>query len=142
MTVITSIAQAVTDELNAGTFSQPLVAVREYWPAFDLQEMQNLHVTVVPRGVRISLADRTRVQHEVLIDIAVQKKVAQETAAELDPLMALVQEVVDFLKHRRLTAIPDAIWIRTENEPVFAQEHLSELRQFTSLLTVTYRLAR
>lgn len=142
MAVIPEIAQAVTEKLNGSTFSMPFTAERAYRPAFELQEMKELHVTVVPRGGASSVLDRGRVREDVQIDIAVQKKVASDAPAKLDPLMALVQEISDALRGVNLPTTPEAIWVKAENEPVFAQEHLQEMRQFTSLLTVTYRVAR
>jgi hypothetical protein len=32
--------------------------------------------------------------------------------------------------------------VRTENVPVYAPEHLEEYRQFTSVLTLTFRVVR
>ena len=40
MAVITDIAEAVKDELNAGSFSQPFTAERHYRPLFELPEMK------------------------------------------------------------------------------------------------------
>jgi hypothetical protein len=142
MAVITDIADAVVAELNGGTFSQAVEAKRFYRPVFDLAEMSALHVSVVPKGVTIERADRSRNQQDVQIDVAVQKKFESGDAAELDPLMALVEEIADFCRLRRLTSYPDAIWIRTDNVPVYAPEHLEEFRQFTSVLTLTFRVVR
>jgi hypothetical protein len=142
MAVITDIADAVVAELNAGTFSMPLEAKRHYRPIFDLAQMQDLHVTVVPKGLAIERLDRSRNQHDVAIDIAVQRKCQAADNAELDPLMALVEEIADFFRLRRLAACPEAVWIRTENAPIYAPEHLDELRQFTSVLTLTFRVVR
>ena len=142
MAVVTDIADAVVTELNAGTFSMPLEAKRHYRPIFDLAEMQDLHVTVVPKGLAIERLDRSRNQHDVAIDIAVQKKCQAADNTELDPLMALVEEIADFFRLRRLAARPEAVWIRTENVPIYAPEHLDELRQFTSVLTLTFRVVR
>ena len=142
MPVITDIADAVVAELNGGTFSQTFTAKRYYRPVFDLAEMATLHVSVVPRGVTIERADRSRNQHDVQIDVAVQKKFSTGDAAELDPLMALVEEVADFFRMRRLSTYPDAVWVKTENVPVYAQEHMEEFRQFTSVLTLTFRVVR
>ena len=142
MAVIIDIADAVVQELNAGTFSMPLEAKRHYRPIFDLAEMQDLHVTVVPKGLAIERLDRSRNQHDVAIDIAVQKKCQTADNAELDPLMALVEEIADFFRLRRLESCPAAVWIRTENMPIYAPEHLDELRQFTSVLTLTFRVVR
>jgi len=157
MAVITNIADAVVAELNGHTWiSAPptppehegddptpaFTAKRYYRPMFDLAEMSDLHVSVVPRGMTIERADRSRNQHDVQIDVAVQKKFQSGDAAELDPLMALVEEIADFFRLRRLAAYPDAVWVKTENVPVYAQEHLEEFRQFTSVLTLTFRVVR
>jgi hypothetical protein len=133
------VAQAVTDALNAHEFSTPFTVQRVALPVFTLEEMQTLHVTVVPREVASSVLDRARDEDEVKVDVAVQKKVASAAVEEVDPLLALVQEIADFLNR---TAMGDATWKKTENKPVYAPEHLREKQQFTSVLTVTYRLVR
>ena len=140
MAVIVDIAEAVKDELNAGSFSQPFTSERAYQPTFKLEEMQTLHVTVVPKGVTTAAATRSEDQYEYSIDIGIQKKFQEQS--ELDGLMALVEEIADFLKRRTLSSCPEAVWVSNENTPIFAREHLDELRQFTSVLTVSYRVLR
>jgi len=141
MSVITEIADAVVAELNAGSFSQPFAAERHYLPVFELDDIKNLRVTVVPKGVAIQATGRNSNQHDVEIDIAVQKKLTKTDPAEIDPLMALVEEIADRFRFKRF-ASPDAVWIRTQNEPAYAQEHLDQFRVFTSLLTLTFRIIR
>ena len=133
------VAQAVTDALNGPMFSMPFTAQRVALPAFTLEEMRTLHVTVVPREIASSILDRARDEDEIKVDVAVQKKVASAAVGEVDPLLALVQEVADFLNRRSMGV---ATWKRTENKPVYAPDHLREKQQFTSVLTVTYRLVR
>lgn len=133
------LAQAVTDALNAHEFSVEFTAERMALPVFTLEEMEALHVTVVPREIASSILDRARDEDEVKVDVAVQKKVASAATTEVDPLQALVQEIADFLNRK---AMGDATWKKTENKPVYAPEHLWEKQQFTSVLTVTYRLVR
>lgn len=138
MPIITDITQAVTNELNTAEFSVPFQAERHYQPVYELSQMQSLHVTVVPRGIVSSVLDRSRLQHEVQIDIAVQKKFTYGSVEELDPLMALVQEIADHFQRRQLAGT-GAVWVKTENKPIYAQEHMQELRQFTSVLTLTFQ---
>ena len=142
MAVITDIADAVAAEINAGSFSQPVSATREYLPAFELADMQTLRVTVVPRSVTTLPGGRAHNQYDYAIDVAVQKKLDAADNAEIDALMTLVDELADHLRFKRLTAFPNAAWLKTENQPVYAQEHLQELRQFTSILTFTFRVMR
>jgi hypothetical protein len=62
--------------------------------------------------------------------------------ATLDTLTRLVAEIADRLRNNSLTALPEARLMELKNEPVFAPDHLDELRQFTSVLSVTYRVWR
>jgi len=145
MATITDIAEAVKDELNAPGapgFGLAFTAERHYQPVFELADMKTLHVTVVPKGVTIHPAGRGLVQHDYSIDIAVQKKFSDGDAPELDPLMSLAEEITDFFRKRRPAPVPNAVCLKIENEPVFAAEHMSEFRQFTSIITLTFRVMR
>ena len=142
MAVITDIADAVAAEINAGSFSQPVSATREYLPAFELADMQTLRVTVVPRSVTTLPGGRAHNQYDYAIDVAVQKKLDAADNAEIDALMTLVDELADHLRFKRLTDYPNAAWLKTENVPVYSPEHLEQLRQFTSVITITFRIMR
>ncbi len=138
MALIADIAEAIVAALNGHTFSQPFTAARAYRPAFDLKDMTDLHVTVVPKGVELTTAGRGLAQSDVQVDIGVQKKLAASDNAEIDALMGLVQEIAEFI--RATGRFGDAAWVKTENTPIYSQEHLGELRQFTSVLTLTLRV--
>lgn len=142
MAVITDVADAVVAELNAASFSQTVEAVRGYVPQFDLAEMKDLHVTVVPKGVSILPGSRSQNQHDLAIDVAVQKKLDKADNTEIDALMGLVDEIADRFRLRRLDSYPNAVWLKTEQQPIYSQEHLDQMRQFTSVLTFTFRVVR
>lgn len=140
MSVIQNIAEALKQELTTGTFGQPFTPERMYVPEFTLPEMQTMRVSVVPAAWNMSLASRRQSQDEYDIFVGIQKKLAGITSADVDPMLALVEEIAGFLKFRRLASYPDPVWVRTENEPIYDPDHLFEMNQFTSILTVTYRL--
>ena len=143
MPVITDVADAIVVELNAATFSQPVNAVRAYLPQYKLTEMQNLHVTVVPKGIVIANPDRSRSQSDYSFDVAVQKKFSTGSNEELDALLQLVQDIVLYFRHtQRLESFPNAIWMKTEVPVLYAPDHMEQLRQFTSVLTLTYRVVQ
>ena len=142
MPVITDIADAIVAELNGTLFVPSVTAERHYVPQFELTEMQALHVTVVPRSAAFGMADRTRSQSDYSIDIAVQQKLQAGDNAEVDPLLGLVEQIADHFRGRRLDSYPAAAWLRTEQTVLYAPEHMHELRQFTSVLTLTYRVHR
>jgi hypothetical protein len=104
--------------------------------------MKTLRVTVVPKAMTSGPLSRAQNLTDYQIDIAVQKKLNKSDNSEVDPLMIIVQEIADFFRLRRLTAYPSAAWISTEDSPIYAQEHFVELRQFTSVLTLTFRVSR
>jgi hypothetical protein len=138
---IVAIADAVTAELNGKSFSQPFTAQRLYLPVFDLQSMSELKVTVVPKGITTSSLDRSRDNFDYQIDVAVQKKTPNEIEI-IDSLMLLVEEIGDHFRSNPLASYPGARCTGVENTPVYAPDHLLELRQFTSVLTLTFRLWR
>ena len=141
MSVITDVADVIVAELNAATLSQPVAAVRSYLPQYKLSEMQSLHVTVVPKGIVLANPDRSRSQSDYSFDVAVQKKFSTGTNVELDLLIELVQEIIVFFRHKqRLDSFPNAMWLKSEVPVLYAPDHMDQLRQFTSVLTLTYRV--
>jgi hypothetical protein len=140
MSTILDIADAVVASINAGTFAQPVQAERRYQPTFELPDLAELKVSVVPKAVTITNATRTDGYFDCAVDIGVQKKIADD--AEIDVLVSLVEELADHLRQKRLDSFPDAAFVSVANEPVFAPEHLDTQRVFTSVLTVTYRVRR
>lgn len=141
------IADAVVTTLNKASLSQPITAERYYLPEFELKEMGQLHVSVVPAELDEEIVDRTRDKAEYKIHVAVQKRVAKDDSpgldtTALDGLMRLVEEIDDLFRHKPLMGYEQAHWIKTENKPIYDPKHLRELNQFTSLLTFTFRMAR
>jgi hypothetical protein len=141
MAVILDVADAVVAQLNATTFSQPLTAERHYQSKFELSEMTELKVSVVPRSLASKTLDRNRDTFDYLIDVAVQQKNDMSQTA-LDALMALVEEMADHFRTQPLAGYLNARCTDVKNEPVYALEHLEELRSFTSVITLTYRVWR
>jgi len=140
VSVITALADAVAASLNAGSFGMPFTAERLHQPSFDLAELAELHVSVVPKSQTITNATRQHSFFDCAVDVGVQKKVFDD--AEVDALLDLIQEIADHLRLKRLDGYPTAAWLSIEHEPVVASEHLDQNRQLTSVLTVTYRVKR
>ena len=150
--VISLTADAVAAELNAApvqTFEPPFTATRLYRPRFEVEDLADLRVSIVPRGVTVQAATRSAHAYDVQVDVAVQQKLpTPDTEGQVDAFigsrLALVQQIGDYLRRRPLLLSENqqAIWTGMENRPVYAVEHLDELRVFTSVLTLTYRIHR
>ncbi len=139
MSIVIDIADAVMAELNSGTFSKAVTAVRRVLPRFELEDLIELKVSVVPRTSNISNASRSTSQHEIEIDIGIQQKV-QDINVEVPQLGLLVDEIEAFIRKRPLASTPWAHWTSTQNDPVYDPGHLDQHRVFTSVLSVTYKL--
>lgn len=139
-----TIAEAVLAEINgsASLITQPATIARAYRPMFDLKELADLHVTVVARSIMMEMATRSLTQSDIEIDVGVMKKLSDDLSGndEMDAMMELVRDIVAFFDRRALAAAPTALWVRTENDPIYLPEHIDQHRQFTSVITLTYRV--
>jgi len=139
MSRLADIAQAVVDALNAAPqpFAEAFTAVRSYRPQFDLEDMTTLHVTVVPRTRDGSTPSRGTAQDKIVIDVAVQKRLDEKVAddGQIDALIDLTERIADFLAASGPYA--GARWVSDENAPVCSREHLKELHQFTTVVSIS-----
>lgn len=137
MAIIVDIAEEIKEDLNVTTFADPFEATRAYVPQFELEEMEDLHVTVVPKVVEDVIEARNKQRREYEIDIAVQLRLIDEAIGTIDKRMELVEEITNHLRNR--TFLDGAAqWVKTRNEPIYDPEHINELSQFTSIITLTY----
>ena len=144
MVSMAQVAAAVVTELNGHTFSTPLAAVRSYYPVYKREEMDTLHVTVVPAGSDYSLSDRTTIGRDFTVDISVQKAVSPKDLVAVDSLVALVEEVADFFLGRRLSALVCGVCphvaMAPGSERGYIEEHMETLTLFTGVIQVTVRV--
>jgi len=118
-------------------------AQRLFQPAFTLEDLKGLRVSVVPRTLQMTPVTRDSLAIEYVVDVGVQKKLPADNAdAEIDELLALVEAIAEHLRFQRLPGFPDAAWVGISNEPVVSTEALEQHRVFTSVLSVTYRERR
>ena len=140
-----TVAEAVLTEIqgSSGLYTEPATVQRAYVPAFDLKDMGDLHITVVARTNETEIVSRSMVQHDIGVDVGIMQKLSGAYAGdndEIDELMELVKDFKTFFENRHLAQAPSARWIDTVNEPPYMPEHLSEFGQFSSVLTLTYRV--
>jgi hypothetical protein len=140
MTLAVDIAEAVTAQLNGQSFSQPFTTERLYLPVFELPEMKTLHVSVVPKGITVTQISRNCAANDISVDVAVQKKLEQGDNAEIDALLQLADELASFFRFKTLPGPLGACWIKTEHSALYSPEHVEQMRQFTSVFTLTFRV--
>lgn len=137
------IANAIVSELNAnpGEFSETFTAVRYYLPQFNLQDVADIQVSVVPRTIVETTSSRESTVGEYVIDVAVQKAIPPADLAEADALMLLAEEISNFFRLRTLTDYEPANWAGVETI-LYNSSQLSDLQAFTSVVRLTYRAPR
>jgi len=144
MKLTIDIADAVATELNVaeqGTFSEDVDAQRRVLPKFELADLKDLKVSVVPKGIEIENASREARRCDISVDIGVQQKVGKDVDAEVERLCELVEQIADYLAARGLSAagMSGVAFVALANDPIYSTEHLADDLVFTSVLTVTYR---
>jgi hypothetical protein len=132
MSLVINAADAVAAEINAAppdAFGHEFIATRRVLPVFELTDLTDLRVTVVPKGVEISGSTRSTSQYDISVDVGVQRKLTSdggEVDAQIESLGELVDRIADYLRRRPLMSFPGLAWVSTRNEPVYAPEHLLE----------------
>jgi hypothetical protein len=152
MSELNDIADAVVTEVNATTFSAPyasITSVRGRLPQYSLEDMDTLHVTVVPKGVAVDPAVGTREhqQHDFAIDLAVQKNPANASDGSrddsaFDDLDDLLEEIVDHFRMIRLPGRTSVTCNKVEYVVTESPEHLEKFGMFMGVVTFTFRKMR
>ena len=139
MAVITDIADAIVAELNAATFSQPVTAARHYLPQFELPGTASAARDGRPQSAVVLAAARSVAEPGRL-------QPRRGGSAEVRDAKRTPTSIRCWTWSRRSPttfggggwpAFPDAAWIKTELTVLYAPDHLDELRQFTSVVTLT-----
>ncbi|MEO1535558.1 MAG: hypothetical protein AAFS11_08365, partial [Planctomycetota bacterium] len=137
-----AIRGAINRRRDGDGFTEPVEAVRAYRPSYDLEQLGELRVSVVPRSVTTANLARQQSQVDCTVDVGLQQRVDAGDDARLDALLDLAEQIGDHLRHKRLPGYPQAAWLSIEHEPVVAAEHLDERSSLTTVLSVTYRVRR
>lgn len=130
-------ADAVLQKIKE-SFSD-LQSERRYVASLELKDTKETRVIVVPKDISYERASRSHNNVQVAIDVALMKKFQKGDAAELDPLCELVEQILKLFDGKPLG---DALCIKAQNVPIYAQEHYEKWRQFTSLITLTFLVVR
>ncbi len=138
VSILTDLADAVVAVLNAAELDIEFIAERTLLPLYDLKALRELKISVVPKGRKIVQGSRVVTTQEIQIDIGIQKKISDDS--ELDGLLKLVEDIAGLFKAERLEGYPNAICVKKENDPIYDPEHLRQFHQFTSVLTLTFKV--
>tara|TARA_B100001094_G_scaffold330972_1_gene397724 strand:+ start:1965 stop:2456 length:492 start_codon:yes stop_codon:yes gene_type:complete len=117
-----------------------------HWlPYFEMEEMNVTNITVVPRQHTSVVKSRTHLEHEVAVDVGIQRRLKRgqkDEDTEIGWYVALADDIRSLLSHDDfdLSSGEHVSFLGINSETLLAPDHLNEMRQFTHVLTVTYRV--
>lgn len=142
MSVLRTIAEAVTQQLNAATLSRSFTAERTYLPLFDTKQPNGLKVFVLGRGEDIEPTSRDEFTHTYSLALAVYERVDPADTEAVDVIDAFREEIIDFIKtHPRLDDA-DAVMISVSNPTPYDPQQLDQHSTFVSVIEATYQTLR
>ena len=110
-------------------------------PGVELDKLTAVpRVSVVPKSVQPQHMTRSGRADNITIDIGIQAKIIGSPEADVPKLCRLARAVLDYIWGRTLTRAPEAVFMEAGIDPVYAPEHLQQLRVFTSVVSVTYKV--
>ena len=139
---IVPLADAVKDKLNTfGAFTPALNAVRTFQLFFELAEASTPKISVYPTSDDTTgKVDRQRWKHELLIDVAVQRKIADDADAEKVVLVDLADAICEYIKANRPER-PEKLMGATVR-PLLQHELLRQNKLFTAVVRFTFTAHR
>jgi hypothetical protein len=145
--VILEIADAVADLIGVSFPYTSMDVKRRPVPVHRLFDLDGLHITVVP--AELSLVALSRRDHDFTyaVDVGVQQRIPEDldeddSDAFCDDLMTFAEDLVDLFRGKRLVGYEDARCVEIGNAPVFDPAHRDEMRVFTSVVRLAFRVAR
>ena len=136
-------AQAISGLLNGGSFSILFESQVLLKPLFDLTDLGDLKITVVPVSLCLERIARGISSGQYEIDIAVQQKLpVEDMDTVIESLMNLVLEIAQFLDGTPVEyqSGKHTAAVKTDIKPIYSMEHLAEYKVFTSVVTVNYKV--
>ncbi len=130
--------------LNSRNWSLPLDQGAQFFyaPVFAVEDLDQLHVSVVPLTTVIEIVTRVQRAWDYEIGIALQQRVEGDDQ-RVENLLALGEEIADyFLALRNLTGYTSAAIVGAKFDPLFVEGHLQEARVFTGAVILTFRVFR
>mgnify|MGYP000072067502 CR=1 FL=1 len=105
----------------------------QYFPTFDLRDLDDLRVVVVPNSTEYKTVSRERHEEILKVQIGFLKRGSEEN---LDDLLRIVEKIGLGFLNRKLGG---ATCVCVAYNPIYSPEHLRERRQFTSIIELTFR---
>ncbi|OQA79892.1 MAG: hypothetical protein BWY31_04134 [Lentisphaerae bacterium ADurb.Bin242] len=130
MSEVLNIANAVAAELS------DYHAEVLFFPEFELRELEEMRVVVVPTGTEYKTLSRAAHEELPKVQVGFLKRGCED---ELPELLQLVEGLGLGFLNRRLAG---AMCVCVAYNPIYSPEHLRERGQFTSVIELTFKTVK
>lgn len=130
MSEVIRIAEAVAESLKK------YHAEVLFFPEFELRDLDDLRVIVVPHSTEYKTVSRGRHEEILKVQIGFLKRGSEEN---LDDLLQTVEKIGLGFLNRKLGG---ATCVCVAYNPIYSPEHLRECGQFTSIIELSFRQFR
>jgi len=139
-----TIADALAANLNAQTWQggtiTALGAVRDYLGEVDLDDLDDLAVTILHAPEERRPVTRGQNQKTIALGVVIQKKIDPADQPTIDALANLTAEIADHLDRLDLATTPPAAWIETRRPVPFEVDELRNVALWSAAIVQTYRV--
>jgi hypothetical protein len=143
MSTATDIADALADSLAAYSWAEitPVVE-RKNWPSYDIEDMDDARIAVMPATIETTRVSRTEWQYDYGIVIFIGRHAPTEELA--DETQSLAEELVDAIRVHDW----EETWPAGVTSPMAVEfeinpdEALQERNVWRAVVTATYRVHR
>lgn len=138
------LADATLASIQAGDFSKTPDRIRRaYTPQVELKRTDRLEVLIVPQKIETERNDETAWDRSTSIDVGILYKFNYKANAEIpisqvDPFADYADEIAEHFADDDF-AIADGVDVIGVDRTLYFANHLTDWRQFTSIITVTFR---
>lgn len=107
-----------------------------FFPTFDLRELEEMRVVVVPVTVEYKNLSRTSHEELLKVQVGILKRGCEDN---LDDMLQFVEGLgLGFLNEH----LAGAVCVCVAYNPIYYPEHLRERGQFTSVIELTFKKIR
>lgn len=143
---IITIADALAESFNrdVAKFCMPFTAQRRFVPRYELPQIAETAVDVVPLGYEHSPASRLKTEMTTLfrVGIVLQKHLGTDEKCNADLLVELAQQFDDYIRTVRLSLTPDTNYVESSFPQLINPERIESANVFYTVLQTTWRAWR
>jgi len=136
------VANAVVAELSSATFSAAITPAVRLVPYNEMDDFDDVRVTVAPQILQEQAASRSDTMQTLLITIGIEKKVGvpDPTTADADAMATVnvAEEIARFIRHRKLSNYQKAKYIRHTIDPLLDPDSLASHGIAQSIIQISY----